>query len=84
MICFVQEWLPYQKRSLPRRRNQEVSRAGANETVLGGEEKGLIDAPCFPGHDNDENSKRSSYPLRDNVTVLPGSSCVVGGAENIC
>ena len=74
---------PYQKRSLPRRRNQEVSRAAGNETVLGDEEKGLIDAPCFPGYDNDENSKRSSDPLRDNVTVLPGSSCVVGGAENI-
>ena len=84
MICFVQEWLPYQKRSLVRKRNQEVSRAAGNETVLGGdEEKGLIDGSCFPGYDNDENSKRSSDPLRDNVTVLPGSSCVVGGAENI-
>ena len=84
MICFVQEWLPYQKRSLVRKRNQEVSRAAGNETVLGGdEEKGLIDGSCFPGYDNDENSKRLCDPLRDNVTVLPGSSCVVGGAENI-
>ena len=49
----------------------------------GDEEKGLIDGSCFPGYDNDENSKRSCDPLRDNVTVLPGRSCVVDGAENI-